>query len=82
MALQKRLDAIRRGFEAQAGDATVAVMHAATDALAASGQAERASGEGDVAPPFELESTAGTMVSLADLREKGPVVVTFFRGHW
>ena len=82
MGLQRRLDAIRQGFEAQAGEATVAVMHGATDALTASGQAERARGEGDVAPDFDLESSSGGRVDLAALRAKGPVVLTFFRGHW
>ncbi len=82
MPLQQRLDAIRKGFEAQAGEATVTVMHGATDRLIASGQAERALGEGDVAAAFELENTSGASVGLAELRERGPVVLTFFRGHW
>ena len=82
MTLKKRLDAIRHGFEKQADDATLAVMHGATAALVASGQAHRALGEGDLAPNFDLVNTEGARVSLADLRAKGPVVLTFFRGHW
>ena len=82
MTLQSRLDAIRAGFENQADEPTLAVMHGATAALVASGQADRAVGEGDSAPDFELESTGGARVALADLRVQGPVVLTFFRGHW
>lgn len=82
MTLQNRLDAIRAGFENQADEPTLAVMHGATAALVASGQADRAVGEGDPAPKFDLLTTDGGRVTLADLRAKGPVVLTFFRGHW
>lgn len=38
--------------------------------------------EGSQAPEFELESTGGGTVSLADKLEDGPVVVLINRGHW
>lgn len=82
MHLQRRLDAIRTGFERQLDAATVDIMHAATTALVDSGQAGRARGEGDVAPDFELANTEGDRVGLTALRAQGPVVLTFFRGHW
>ncbi len=38
---------------------------------------------GDLAPEFTLESANGAgAVSLAKLRERGPVVVEFLRGTW
>ena len=37
---------------------------------------------GDVMPPFILPSKSGLQVSLEDLTGKGPVVVSFNRGHW
>ena len=37
---------------------------------------------GDIAPDFSLFGTHGKVVSTAALREKGPVVVNFFRGGW
>ena len=82
MSLQRRLDAIRKGFEAQADAATLSVMHGATQSLVDSGQADRALGEGDSVPDFALANTEGETVRLADLRAQGPVVLTFFRGHW
>src|ERR1051325_9212391 len=37
---------------------------------------------GDPMPPFALPDEAGQSVSLDMLLEKGPVAVTFHRGHW
>lgn len=37
---------------------------------------------GDPAPNFEGINQAGDSVSLANLLEEGPVVVTFYRGNW
>lgn len=37
---------------------------------------------GSQAPDFELESTSGRTVRLADERTNGPVVVLLFRGVW
>lgn len=38
--------------------------------------------EGDRAPEFSLESTAGGEVRLAEAIETGPAVVVLNRGHW
>ena len=38
--------------------------------------------DGKQAPAFELESTAGDTVSLAETLESGPTVVLVNRGHW
>jgi len=37
---------------------------------------------GDQAPLFSLENALGKWVGLADLLEKGPVVLVFYRGGW
>lgn len=37
---------------------------------------------GDMAPDFALQNVAGDRVSLAGLLERGPAVLTFFRGTW
>lgn len=37
---------------------------------------------GEVAVNFELPNQQGNLISLSDLVEKGPVVVTFYRGDW
>lgn len=47
-----------------------------------SGVADQALGVGDSAPDFKLPDGAGTLVSSAELRARGPLVVSFFRGGW
>jgi peroxiredoxin len=37
---------------------------------------------GDPMPPFILPDVSGRLISLNSLREKGPVAVMFYRGHW
>ena len=80
--LKERLDRIREGFEAEAPEAALSVMHGATDALRASGIMDRIPKVGDTLPPFELPDTDGNPVSSADLLAKGPLVLTFYRGVW
>lgn len=50
--------------------------------LAESGITERALGEGDTAPDFELPNAVGDSVRLSDLLETGPVILSFYRGQW
>src|SRR4029078_7804976 len=38
--------------------------------------------QGAVMPPFVLSDENGRLVNLKDLLARGPVVVTFHRGHW
>ena len=57
-------------------------MHAATDALKASGAADRALEVGATLPAFELSNQRGETVRSADLLAKGPLVLTVYRGVW
>ncbi|SON56417.1 putative peroxiredoxin [Hartmannibacter diazotrophicus] len=82
MSLQKQLDDYKASFEAKAPPETLAIMRAATAALAASGQAERIPAPGSTAPAFSLPDQTGAQVSSADLLARGPLVVSFYRGVW
>jgi len=87
MILQDKLDALRSDFEAGRFPlvptaAQVATMDRATQALIASGQAQRALKKGDRAPDFELADPDGSLVRLHDLVASGPLVLTFYRGVW
>jgi hypothetical protein len=82
MSLQERLDRIRQGFEKQAPPEAVVLMHRVADDLRDSGIKDRALKEGHTAPSFELEDSHGRRVNLSGLLAQGPVVLTFFRGHW
>ena len=50
--------------------------------LADNGVGVAAPGPGEPMPPFLLPDETGRLVSLAGLLEKGPLVVSFNRGHW
>jgi peroxiredoxin len=50
--------------------------------LQQSGVGETAPQVGEPLPPFHLPDEAGRIVSLNELLSKGPVAVTFHRGHW
>ena len=50
--------------------------------LQQSGAGETAPQVGELMPPFHLPDEAGCIVSLDELLTKGPVAVTFHRGHW
>jgi cytochrome oxidase Cu insertion factor (SCO1/SenC/PrrC family) len=36
----------------------------------------------ETAPSFTLPDHNGNQVVLSSLRERGPVVIVFYRGHW
>lgn len=46
------------------------------------GAGESAPKPGEIMPPFMLPDENGRMMSLAELIDRGPAVVTFHRGHW
>lgn len=86
-SLQDRLDEFKKSFESGAAPyktppEAVAAMHRATAELKGSGAEGRALKVGDPAPRFTLLNQDGLGVSSTDLLDQGPLVVTFFRGHW
>ncbi len=80
--LEQRLAAIRKASEKQIPEDAQKIMHRVTEELQQSGLAEKAIGEGDQAPAFALPNQDGTIVSSDELLEQGPIVLSFFRGHW
>jgi peroxiredoxin len=50
--------------------------------LKATGIEERALKVGERAPSFTLFNQDHVQVASADLFQQGPVVISFFRGHW
>ena len=85
--LQNRLDEFKRAFESgappyNAPREAVVKMHRATAELKASGIEGRALKVGDRAPSFTLSNQDQVQVASADLLREGPLVVSFFRGHW
>lgn len=82
MQLQEKMDAYKKDFEAKAPAAALEVMHRATEALAESGILSRAIKVGDKAPDFVLRDTNDQDVSLDNLLDHGPVVLSIYRGRW
>lgn len=82
MTLKEKIDAYKEGFKAKAPREAQDLMHRATEDLKNSGIMDRTVKVGQEAPDFTLKNTDGGDVSLAALREKGLVVVTFYRGTW
>ena len=82
MSLEARLSKIREGAKKRIPPEALAVMHRATDDLRKSVVMDGVIKVGDTMPPFCLKDTKGNSVNSADLLARGPLVVTFFRGHW
>jgi len=86
-SLQERLDEFKTAFESgappyNAPREAVERMHLATAELKASGAEGRALKVGDHAPRFRLFNQDHIQVASDDLLREGPLVVSFFRGHW
>ena len=87
MTLQEKLADFKAQFESggppyNTPRALIEIFHRATEELRRSGLAERALKTGHQAPAFTLKNQDGNSISSAELLAKGPLVITFFRGHW
>jgi AhpC/TSA family len=82
MGLQERLDAMREASKARIPPETRAVMERSIADLRASGIVDRVARVGQPSPDFTLPNAAEAPVRLADLRARGPVVLSFYRGRW
>ncbi len=82
MALQDGLNALRASAAGRIPPEALAVMHRATQDLEKSGLVEKALKVGDKAPDFALQNINGVLVNSRQLLERGPMVLSFFRGAW
>ena len=82
MTLKERLDEYKAGFVKKVPLDIREVMGKATDELRNSGIMDTMLKVSDKAPDFELSDSAGNPVALSAQLEKGPLVITFFRGLW
>jgi peroxiredoxin len=80
-SLSERLDSLARAVRKLSPPFADAVDRLVTR-LQKSGVGETAPQVGEPLPPFHLPDEAGRIVSLDALLSKGPVAVTFHRGHW
>lgn len=82
MSLKAQLDACRRSFEANTLPSVVAALEGSIAELAQTGLVRQALKAGEVAPMFRLRSSNGDFVSLSEVLDRGPAVISFFRGAW
>jgi hypothetical protein len=85
--LKDRLEEFKTTFESgappyNATPEVVSTMHWATAELKASEIENKALKVGDRAPDFTLFNQDHVEVASTDLLRQGPLVVSFFRGHW
>jgi peroxiredoxin len=81
LSLGEQLDAASRSVKERRPDFAAAIDRMVGRLKESSAGAE-APQVGDEMPPFYLPDEHGRVVSLADLIARGPVAVTFHRGHW
>src|SRR5512142_176147 len=79
--LADRIAAFNADLAKQAPDGVKAVA-AEIEKIVGSGAGRKALKVGDSAPDFTLPDATRRSISLATLRQSGPVVVTFYRGQW
>lgn len=82
MSLQEQLSSLKQANLAKFSEEVKAVLLGDLDKLSTSGLVESAPHKGDTLTDFNLPNHRGETSSLAALRKKGPVVVTFYRGGW
>ncbi|SHJ30196.1 Peroxiredoxin [Roseomonas rosea] len=80
MRLSEILDGIRDGAADSPG--VMAAIKEAVAELRRNGTGLHALSVGEPFPDFMLPCPTGHLVERDELLEKGPLVVTFFRGHW
>ncbi len=82
MNLKQELSRERDHWASVMDAPTVALMNRANDSLRTAEILGRALQEGDPAPNFRLPNAQGGSIELKALLERGPVVLTFYRGQW
>ncbi|WP_299883609.1 peroxiredoxin-like family protein [uncultured Lacinutrix sp.] len=58
------------------------IMRKAIDELEASKLVNKALKTGDIFPSFNLPNASGNIINSLELLDKGPLVITFYRGGW
>ena len=82
MSLNDELRQVDRMLAENLPRATVEQEVSFVRSLSGKGIGAHAPMPGDPAPNFSLPNALGKTIALGSLRERGPVVVTFYRGRW
>ncbi len=82
MSLQEDLSILKAQNLAQIPEESKNIMFADLKKISGSGIVEAAPKVGEKLKDFSLSNHLGEFRNLAELRAKGPVVITFYRGGW
>ncbi|MGH7660749.1 MAG: hypothetical protein ACRENA_07520 [Vulcanimicrobiaceae bacterium] len=82
MSLAEILDRTRAAAAEKRSPEVTQALHRAVEELRSSGILERVVKPGQTMPAFTLPNQDGALVDSVSLLEKGPLVVTFYRGRW
>ena len=82
MTLKQKIEAYKEGFKNKAPQEAQEIMRRAANDLQNSPQMINTIKVGDMAPDFSLKNTANDDIVLSDLLDRGPVVLSFYRGRW
>lgn len=82
MPLKDTLDETRTASIRRRTAEQRALMQRATEDLRASGILDTVLKAGQMTPAFTGASHDGRRIASADLLQQGPLVLSFFRGHW
>ena len=82
MSLRENIEKMQKATLPGIPAETLQVMMSATEKLIRSGIAGRAKKAGDQAPNFSLPNTRGENITLNSYLQKGPLVISFYRGAW
>ena len=82
MSLKERLENYARSLREHAPSELQKANDALIEHLRSSGMADCILAAGDLMPKFELADSDGGLWSSRELLDRGPIVVSFFRGDW
>lgn len=82
MGLKEQLEELAAQSKTNIPEPAAVVMRQSLEDLKQSGIVNQALKEGERAPDFALTNATGKTVRLKQLLNKGPVVVSFYRGGW
>jgi len=82
MSLANRLEKIKQEWRSRLTPELSDALEACVRKLEVSQLTAASLQAGDLIPDFELPNTEGRIVSSQELLQRGPVVVSYFRGDW
>ena len=80
--LREKLNAMSAASAEKIPPETLSKMMQAKEALGSTDILQRAIKVGEIFPTFDLADANGTQVNSQELLQKGPMLITLFRGVW